>query len=474
MAISTKKLTSISDFNYTHLVGGISSDGRFILFLSEADDVVSGDSNGRDDLFLYDHKTTTITNITLGEAFASERGLNIRHDGQLALSADGSTVVFMNEDSTLPDPVYTWDRGTGVLLTHSVEIDPVKGKTEPIKGGNWVSVDRTGNLVAFDSVYDYDMETTGYKTDSFVYTVSAGGVTGYAKDSSGKLDGSQSPSISENGEVLVYRANDGTGWRAAEVASGNSVQITPILDSYKQMQIDVSADGDFILYRSDLGTIAAGDNNTHHDVFLFERKSGKTFLVSKNDAGEAGNAPSGQAQVSGDGDIIVFVSTASNLVANDNTPGQGIYLHRRSTGKTTLVSKDYASISGLRLSADGRYLAFQASQANVFSPVQVYRMDLGSSRFTPNDDNVSLEDTGEDVDALAGNDVVNGGAARDTIRGAAGDDTLKGGGGNDVLLGGSGKDRLFGGSSLASPVKLAVLKDVKSLSHKPIIVSVFT
>ena len=42
----------------------ISSDGRYVTFDSYASNLVSGDTNGKQDVFLYDKQTDTMENIT--------------------------------------------------------------------------------------------------------------------------------------------------------------------------------------------------------------------------------------------------------------------------------------------------------------------------------------------------------------------------------------------------------------------------
>ena len=70
---------------------------------------------------------------------------------------------------------------------------------------------------------------------------------------------------------------------------------------------------------------------------------------------------------------------------------------------------------------------------------------FGDERFTGFDDTATLNDSGESVDALAGNDDVTGGTGNDTILGNSGSDHLRGGPGDDILDGGTLDDILDGG-----------------------------
>lgn len=64
---------------------------------------------------------------------------------------------------------------------------------------------------------------------------------------------------------------------------------------------------------------------------------------------------------------------------------------------------------------------------------------------TPQDDELYAADLGNDIDALAGNDIVHGDSNNNTIFGNTGNDTLYGAGGDDNLDGGEGADTLVGG-----------------------------
>lgn len=92
--------------------------------------------------------------------------------------------------------------------------------------------------------------------------------------------------------------------------------------------------------------------------------------ASVDSAGAAGNAASAHATVSRDGSVA-FESLASNLVANDSNAVQDIFLHRRKTGETVLVSVDSSGIQGNKassapgISANGRRIVFQSSATNL-------------------------------------------------------------------------------------------------------------
>lgn len=98
---------------------------------------------------------------------------------------------------------------------------------------------------------------------------------------------------------------------------------------------------------------------------------GDPELVSVTATGTGGNGQSHQASISGDGRWVAFMSLSTNLVPGTSGQLGQIYVRDRATGVTSLVS---ASSSGLpangyntnaRISASGRYVAFESYASNL-------------------------------------------------------------------------------------------------------------
>ncbi|HJX27385.1 MAG TPA: hypothetical protein VJ885_05700, partial [Thermoanaerobaculia bacterium] len=141
----------------------------------------------------------------------------------------------------------------------------------------------------------------------------------------------------------------------------------------------ISADGRFAVFVSRATDLVAGqaDTNIGGDVFLYDRTTGAVTLISRQTgtAATAGDRPSATPEISADGRWIAFMSQATNLVPGqtDPTTGHDIFLHDRVTGTTTLVSHALGAPttsaqgeSGTpHLSADGRFLVFMGSSDNL-------------------------------------------------------------------------------------------------------------
>ncbi|HEY3570487.1 MAG TPA: hypothetical protein VGP73_21330 [Thermoanaerobaculia bacterium] len=141
----------------------------------------------------------------------------------------------------------------------------------------------------------------------------------------------------------------------------------------------VSADGRYLAFLSDARNLVAGqaDRNDGSDVFLYDRVTGKTVLVSHatGSPATAADAPSSSVSMSRDGRWIVFASVATDLLAGPPDPGKlsDVFLYDRVSGRTSLVSRSRASAStpgngisdGPAMSADGRWIAFRSEATDL-------------------------------------------------------------------------------------------------------------
>lgn len=124
----------------------------------------------------------------------------------------------------------------------------------------------------------------------------------------------------------------------------------------------ISGNGRFVAFAS-RARLVAGDTNRLMDVYVRDRSTRTTELVSVNTSEEVGNDSSYEPAISADGDVVAFTSDASNLAAG--TTARHVYVRIRSTGVTRLVSVTSAGAGrpgwyayGAAASANGRYVAF--------------------------------------------------------------------------------------------------------------------
>ena len=135
--------------------------------------------------------------------------------------------------------------------------------------------------------------------------------------------------------------------------------------------VELTADGLFIGFVSVATNLVATDTNAHSDAFVRDLTTGTNELVSKSTAGVQGNADSYLCDLSDNARYALFVSTASNLVASDVGGFYDLFVRDRQTNTTTLISKSTAGVQGNgdagcgEISADGRYVAFHTGASNL-------------------------------------------------------------------------------------------------------------
>ena len=132
----------------------ISADGRFVVFDSTASTLVSGDTNNAMDVFLHDLSSSTTVAVTQGNAASTEA----------VISSDGGTVVFHSAasnlvagDTNLQDDVFAWYRSSGRTVRVSVNAAGQQGNGH--SRSPWVSAQSrvivyrsdASNLVALDT-----------------------------------------------------------------------------------------------------------------------------------------------------------------------------------------------------------------------------------------------------------------------------------------------------------------------------------
>ena len=159
----------------------------------------------------------------------------------------------------------------------------------------------------------------------------------------------------------------------------------------------LSADGRHVVFTSVASNLDPADTDSEADVFLRDLRTNRMTLVSRASgaAGPKGDGPSSGGSLSADGRWVAFESSAANLDPVDSDQTSDVFVRDLETGQLGLVSRASGATgpkgdgpsSGGSLSADGRYVAFQSSAANL-DPADpdhnsdVFLRDLQTSQLT--------------------------------------------------------------------------------------------
>ncbi len=377
----------------------VSADGRWVAFASNASNLIPGDTNYSEDVFLADRLNGEITLISR----AADGGLADANSGMPSISGDGRYVVFFSGATNLVaglsigpirNHIYLLDRQTGqtVLVDHTPDGSP----GDNIAHYNPV-ISADGRWVAFNSgAMDLLPGRTVFPWHVYVYEVQTGEITRVSL----RTDGSEgdacswSPSISADGQYVAFWSYahlgpDNPGFIgdvfvhdrlthettlvsvASDGTPGNGDSFTYGLDGNYYAPC-ISADGRYVGFGSWANNLVPDDNNGKSDMFVHDRQTGVTTLVSANTAGGVGNGNSGgQCSWSADGRYITFRSSATDLVSPDTNGQSAIFVRDMWTGQTRLVSvpNDGSQANGPSdhpaMSADGRYVVYQSPASNL-------------------------------------------------------------------------------------------------------------
>ena len=425
----------------------ISGDGRFVAFESDASNLVPGDTNNKPDIFVRDLSTNTTTRVSVDSAGNQANDYSYSP----SISGDGRFVAFQSEATNLVpgDTNNTSDIFVRDLSTNTTTLVSVSFSGDRAIGGSISpSISADGRFVAFASVASNLVPgDTNNQGDIFVRDLSTNTTTLVSVSSSGD----------RGNDLSVYNS--------------------------------ISGDGRFVAFQSNASNLVPGDTNNSTDIFVRDLSTNTTTRVSVDSAGNQANTYSVLPSISGDGRFVAFQSEASNLAPGDTKNQTQIFVRDRLTNTTTLLSVDSAGNPGNTpvdpagnpggntrypsISADGRFVVFDSEATNLVpgdtnNSRDIFLADLASTPSgtnnppntingtpgndnltgTPSSDRISGFEGDDTIAGLRGNDILNGGDGDDILYGGKGFDTLNGGLGNDLLIGGVGNDVFVLGARL--------------------------
>jgi Tol biopolymer transport system component len=425
----TTRLVTALDGGYPNqdISGGdMSADGRYIVFSSNATNLIPNDTNEREDVFVLDRLAGTVVRVNqgVGGAEANDYAVNPR------ISADGSVIVYhssatnlLDEAYTVPE-VFTYQRATGLTgrVSYTVNGELASGgAVNPVisADGRYVAfLSYANNLVSGDNNAAGDI----YRRDLVA------GVTDYISVSNSGIPANRLADgavISGDGQVVVFKSeadnlapNDHLGFIDIFVRAPAEIlpplptatptvpptitpSPTPRVNPYPHevalpiMQRAITNNGEFQILNVTLGAngdsaypsasydgavvaleteadnLVANDGNGVSDIVVWHRWTGQYVLVSRAMEGGSGNGASRGARIAAQGRYVVFTSEADNLVPNDTNGYADVFRHDLWTGTTTLVSQGVngtpanAGSHSPAISADGRWIAFISDASNM-------------------------------------------------------------------------------------------------------------
>ena len=222
----------------------------------------------------------------------------------------------------------------------------------------------------------------------------SGAVTVVSLNPDATLGSGWHPDISRDGSRIVFSSSDGNLnrpggktawdhflWDAATPASLTKVSTgsageeqiynpPAVIYSGQVHQPAISADGRFVAFSTDSGTLTSLGGNGKHQVYVKDTVSGSLTLASVASNGALGDDSSNlllRPQMSSNGHVVAFFSYANNLIAS--TAFIKPLLHDWTKGVTTLIADvAYPSTSysiGLSPDPKGRYAVMDFGQTTL-------------------------------------------------------------------------------------------------------------
>lgn len=161
-----------------------------------------------------------------------------------------------------------------------------------------------------------------------------------------------SPDLSGNGRYVVF-ASDATNLVPGDTNGKRDIFVRDTVNKTTRLvskglggklsngasySPSISDDGRYVAYTSQATNLVTGDTNSKVDAFRTDLTTGTTIRVSVGAANAQGNGVSEGARISGNGALIVFGSTSSNLVKGDTNNVADVFLRDTTTGTTRRLS----------------------------------------------------------------------------------------------------------------------------------------
>ncbi|MDQ5922299.1 MAG: TolB protein, partial [Patescibacteria group bacterium] len=301
--LSIDKITNSTDSfpqsgNGESIYGSFSDDNNYIVFKSSSSNLVSGDTNGVDDIFVKNLNTSVIERVSVSSA--GVEGNNTSSES--GISSDGRYIAFSSSSSNLvagdtnaSHDIFVHDRNTDT--TERVSI--ATGGAESNADSYGASISANGRYVYFYSSATNLVagDTNGF-TDVFVHDRDL--------DTTERLSLSTA-GVESDGHSYVFRSAS-------------------------------SFDGRYVVFYSAGTTLVAGDTNGDIDIFIRDTQLDTTERVSVSSSEVEADNESFTPYITPDGRYVVFSSSATNLVAGDTNASYDAFIRDLQDGTTERVS----------------------------------------------------------------------------------------------------------------------------------------
>ncbi len=479
------------------LFPSVSEDGRFFAFRSEATNIVPDDTDDVRDIYVRDRETGAV--VLASRASGATGAKSTRDSFNPRISANGRFVVFRSnatnlvpEDTDTTEDIYVRDLQANQTFLVSRAVDAARGRRatpdrstprSPPTGAASPSAPRPPTSIPEDTDSVPDVFVRDLQTNETILASRASGLTG-AKGTGF----SEFPQISGDGNRVAFRSespnlvpedpstDEDIYWRDLRTNETQLISRGPgagAKGNGRSTFVSLSADGNIVAFDTQSTNLLPEDTNPDADVYLRDVATGAVELVSRasGPAGAKAVPGSSEPSVSASGRWVAFQSAASNLDPDDTDSTLDVYVRDRQTFSTEALSpalvNPYNRSFEAQISGNGKLIGYQADAGTAGSGSSVPPSDVFASKLpklekclgervtlvasagvvtkgTTGPDVILGSDAVEEIKSGKGDDLVCAGGGDDVVKGAGGNDEVKAGGGNDLVKGQGGKDDIAG------------------------------
>ncbi len=343
-----------------YIAPAFSNDGKWAVF-SEIKYSINAQASVVQTINLYSREANTIH--VINESLASVNSW-VWWDLAPGISGDGRRIVYVGtadsritagaECSTSDHrdclDIFIYDRFTGLTkrLTQSANGGAADGDSLA------PTISKDGQWVAFWSTADNLVEGLDNSCEQNGVTIACLYIYLY-NVASGKVSWIPIRTIPGDNVFGVDRISLSADARYIGFTVSSSSQAgSPSLGSSLTFYTQNGESGDLVIHTY-LPVIAQSS-----EAIIYDRDTGKYELVNQNQNGIAGDGPSSSPVISADGRYVAFVSSSANLVAGDSNNSSDVFVRDRITGQVEIISKSSSGQlgrkdSGFIFSARGYY-----------------------------------------------------------------------------------------------------------------------
>lgn len=318
----------------------MSDDGQVVAFTSNAENLVEDDTNGFSDVFAWREGEPGVARV------------NVTPDGQQTeynpsfvsgMSRDGGFVFFNTNAGNIHGDLI---RRRYTLVEASLETGALSVllSTASMAVGaqrRWLVFESPqSDLIRRDDnnardIFMVDRDVDDFENRAELVSMGVGGHQ--ANGDSFK------PDMTSDARFVVFESDatnlvneDTNGERDIFLVDRQTEKLERISHAWNGEEANgssygasISDDGRFVVFMSEADNLVLFDYNNQPDVFVVDRLLGQIRRVNVSEAGEPANAWSGKAVISGDGNCVAFVSSASNQDALPDNGQRDVYRYCR-------------------------------------------------------------------------------------------------------------------------------------------------